>query len=177
MWFKEKDMSNKMVDNSQNKVQKLCFIKKVGDTDYFDEEGNVKNRDTHLVFETKQDYKKIRLIDKMFKKYFVLEKKYYNTKKYLLKEHLKEMIMKLEEENVMIVLSDGGAFKGEFKYIGDFLDNRMKLKLPLTIDPLTLYLYDPEELEDIKEEEIKNKKYHRYIRKVVKLLEEKIYHR
>ena len=157
MWFKEKDMCNKMVDNSQNKVQKLCFIKKVGDTDYFDEEGNVKNRDTHLVFETKQDYNKIRLIDKMFKTYFVLEKKYYNTKKYLLKEHLKEMIMKLEEENVMIVLSDGGAFKGEFKYIGDFLDNRMKLKLPLTIDPLTLYLYDSEELGDIKEEEIKTK--------------------
>ena len=77
-----------------------------------------------------------------------------------MKEHLKEMIMKLEEENVMI---------------GDFLDNRMKLMLPLTIDPLTLYLYDSEELEDIKEEEIKNKISHRYIRKVVKLLEEKIY--
>ena len=72
--FKEKDMCNKMVDISQNKVQKKCFIKKVGDTDYFDEEGNVKNRDTHLVFETKQDYNKIRLIDKMFKTYFVLEK-------------------------------------------------------------------------------------------------------
>ena len=169
-------MDNKMVDNTQNKVQKLCYIKKVGDTDYFDEEGNVRNRDVHLVFETKQDYNKIKLIDKMFKKYFVLEEKYYNTKKYLLKEHLKEMIMKLEEQDVMIVLSDhGNRLNNEFKYIGDFLDNRMKLKLPLTIDPLTLYLYDSEELEDIKEEEIKNKKYHKYIRKVVKLLEEKIY--
>ena len=67
-------MVNKMVDNTQNKVHKKCFIKKVGDTDYFDEEGNVRNRDTHLVFETKQDYNKIRLIDKMFKTYFVLEK-------------------------------------------------------------------------------------------------------
>ena len=86
------------------------------------------------------------------------------------------MIMKLEEENVMIVLSDyGSAFKDEFKYIGDFLDNRMKLKLPLTLNPILLCLYDSEELEDIKEEEIKSKKYHRYIRKVVKLLEEKIF--
>ena len=41
-------MVNKMVNNSQNKVQKLCYIKKVGDTDYFDEEENVKNRDVHL---------------------------------------------------------------------------------------------------------------------------------
>ena len=74
-------MVNKMVDNSQNKVQNLCYIKKVGDTDYIDEEGNVKNRDVHLVFETKQDYNKIRLIDKMFKTYFVLEEKYFKTKK------------------------------------------------------------------------------------------------
>ena len=122
-----------MVDNTQNKVQKKCYIKKVGDTDYFDEEGNVRNRDVHLVFETKQDYNKIKLIDKMFKTYFVLEKKYYNTKKYLLKEYLKEMIMKLEEQDVMIVLSDhGNRLNNEFKYIADFWDNRMKLKLPST---------------------------------------------
>ena len=166
-----------MCDNTQNKVQKLFFIKKVGDIDYFDEEGNVKNRDVHLVFETKQDYNKIRLINKMFKKYFVLEEKYYETKKYLLKEQLKEMIMKLEEQDVMIVLSDQGIafkneFKDEFKYIGDFLDNRMKLKLPSTPDLLD-YLLGYEEVS--KEDEIKNKKYYRYIRKVVKLLEEKIY--
>ena len=166
-------MVNKMVDNSQNKVLKLCYIKKVGDTDYFDKEGNVKNRDVHLVFETKVDYEKIRLIDKMFKKYFVLEEKYYETKKCLLKEQLKEMIMKLEEQDVMIVLSDqGNAFKDEFKYIGDFLDNRMKLKLPSTPDLLD-YLLGYEEVN--KEDEIKNKKYYRYIRKVVKLLGEKIY--
>ena len=132
-------MVNKMVDNTQNKVQKKCFIKKVGDTDYFDEEGNVKNRDVHLVFETKQDYNKIRLINKMFKIYFVLEEKYYETKKYLLKEHLKEIILKLEELDEMIVLTDQGIafrvqFKNEFKYIGNFLDNRMKLKLPTTPD-------------------------------------------
>ena len=159
-----------MVDNTQNKVQKKCYIKKVGDTDYFDEEGNVRNRDVHLVFETKQDYNKIKLIDKMFKTYFVLEKKYYNTKKYLLKEYLKEMIMKLEEQDVMIVLSDhGNRLNNEFKYIADFWDNRMKLKLPSTPSffPNSLLLHE--------EEEIKNKKYHRYIRKVVKLLEEKIY--
>ena len=165
-----------MCDNSQNKVLKLCYIKKVGDTDYFDKEGNVKNRDVHLIFETKQDYNKIRLINKMFKKYFVLEEKYYETKKYLLKEQLKEMIMKLEEQDVMIVLGDEGIafknhFKDEFKYIVDFLDNRMKLKLPSTPDLLDYLLG----YEVSKEDQIKNKKIYRYIRKVVKLLEEKIY--
>ena len=170
-------MTNKMVDNTQNKVQKKCFIKKVGDTDYFDEEGNVKNHDVHLIFETKQDYNKIRLINKMFKIYFVLEEKYYETKKYLLKEHLKEIILKLEELDEMIVLTDQGIafrvqFKNEFKYIGNFLDNRMKLKLPTTPD-LIEYLLGYEEVS--KEDQIKNKKYYKYIKKVVKLLEEKIY--
>ena len=99
-----------------------------------------------------------------------------------MKEQLKEMIMKLEEQDEMIVLSDQRyAFRSEFKYIGDFLSNRMKLKLPPT--PGSLIIYDTGNEEDIKEDikedtkedEIKNKKYHRYIRKVVKLLEEKIY--
>ena len=166
-----------MVVNSQNKVRNQCFIKKVGNTDYIDEEGNVKNRDVHLVFESKQDYNKIRVIEKMFKTYFVLEEKYFKTKKFLLKHQLKEMIIKLGEQDEMIVLSDQVfAFKSEFKYIGDFLNNRMKLKLPPT--PGTLIIYDTEDEEDIKqdidEDEIKNKKCCRYIRKVVKLLEEKI---
>ena len=119
----------------------------------------------------------------MFKTYFVLEEKYFKTKKFLLKHQLKEMIMKLEEQDEMIVLSDQVfAFKSEFKYIGDFLNNRTKLKLLPT--PGTLIIYDTEDEEDIKqdikqdidedEDEIKNKKCCRYIRKVVKLLEEKI---
>ena len=125
-----------------------------------------------MVFESKQDYNKIRLIDEMFKKYFVLEKKYFNTKKYFLKEHLKEIIMKLEEQDKMIVLSEQGqAYIDEFKYIGHFLRKGMKFKLPPSPD--SLIILEPEELEDIKEDEIKNKKCHRYIRKVVKLLEEK----
>ena len=44
-------------------------------------------------------------------------------------------------------------------------------KLPPS--PSSLIILDKAEQEDIKEEEIKNKKYHRYIRKVVKLVEEK----
>ena len=160
-------MVNKIVDNSQNKVQNQCYVKIVGNTDYFDEEGNVRNRDVYLVFETKQDYNKIRLIDKMFKKYFVLEEKYYETKKYLLKNQLKEMIMLLEEQDVMIVLSNQVfAIRDEFKYIDDFLSNRMKLKLPPTPGSLIIHVVD-EEGNDI-DEEIKNKKYHRYVRKVVK---------
>ena len=99
-----------------------------------------------------------------------------NTKKYLLKEHLKEIIMKLEEQDEMIVLSDQVyVYRNEFKYIGDFLCNTMKLKLPPT--PGSLIIFDTGDEEDIKEDEIKNKKYHRYIRKVVKLLEEKFYFR
>ena len=173
-------MVNKMDDDSQIKAQNLYYIKKVGDTDYFDKEGNVKTRDVHLVFESKQDYTKVRLIDKMFKTYFILEEKYFKTKKYLLEEQLKEMIMKLKEQDEMIVLSDQVyAFRSEFKYIDDFLSNRMKLKLPPTPGSLIIYDSGDEQdiKEDIKEDEIKNKKYHRYIRKVVKLLEEKIYHK
>ena len=108
----------------------------------------------------------------MFKKYFVLEKKYFNTKKYLLKDYLKEMIMKLEEQDKMIVLSEKGyAYIDEFKYIGHFLSKGMKFKLPPS--PNSLIILEPEELEEIKEDEIKNKKYHIYIRKIVKLMEEK----
>ena len=87
-----------------------------------------------------------------------------------MKEQLKEMIMKLEEQDVMIVLSDhGNCLNNEFKYIADFWDNRMKLKSPSTpsFHPRSLLLHE--------EEEIENKKYYKYIRKVVKLLEEKIY--
>ena len=166
-------MDNKMVNNIQNKCQKKCFMKKVGVIENnVDEEGYVLYEDVQMLFESKQDYNKIRLIDKMFKKYFVLEKKYFNTRKYLLKEYLKEMIMKLEEQHEIFVMSEQGQlYKDEFKYIGRFLSNGTKFKLPSS--PSSLIILDKGVEEDIKEDEIKNKKYHRYIRKVVKLLEEK----
>ena len=74
-------MFNIMVDNSANKDRTQCYIKRVGDTDYIDDEGKIKNRDIHLVFKSKRDYNKIRVIEKMFKRYFELEEKYLKTEK------------------------------------------------------------------------------------------------
>ena len=61
-------MFNKMVGISENKDRTQCYIKKVGDTDYIDDEGKIKNRDVHLVFKSKRDYNKISDIEKMFEK-------------------------------------------------------------------------------------------------------------
>ena len=164
-----------MVGISENKDRTQCYIKKVGDTDYIDDEGKIKNRDVHLVFKSKRDYNKISDIEKMFKEYFVLEKKYLKKeKKFIIYYHLKEVIRKLKEYEVMEVLSDQvNAFKSEFKYIGDFVNNRMKLKLPQSPESL-IVIYDVSDYEDLEEVERENEKYFRNIRKVIKLLKEKI---
>ena len=163
-----------MVGNSANKDRTQCYIKRVGDPDYFDDEGILKNRDTHLVFKSKRDYNKIRVIEKMFKRYFELEEKYLKTeKKFIIYHYLKEMFRQLKEYQVMKVLSDpAGAFNTEFKYIADFINNRMKLKLPQPPD--SLIVIDDTDYEDLEEVESKNEKYFRNIRKVIKLLKEKI---
>ena len=168
-------MLNKMVGISENKVRTQCYIKKVGDTGYIDDEGKTKNRDVHLVFKSKRDYNKIKVIEEMFKKYFVLEEKFLKTEeKFVIYYYLKEMIRKLKEYEVMEVLSDQlNAFKSEFKYIGDFINNRMKLKLPLSPDSL-IVIYDVSDYEGLEEVERENEKYFRNIRKVIKLLKEKI---
>ena len=83
------------------------------------------------------------------------------------------MIKQLKEYEVMEVLSDQtNAFNTEFKYIADFINNRMKLKLPQPPD--SLIVFDDSDYEDLEELESKNEKYFRNIRKVVKLLKEKI---
>ena len=168
-------MFNKMVGISENKDRTQCYIKKVGDTDYIDDEGKIKNRDVHLVFKSKRDYNKISDIEKMFKEYFVIEEKYLKKgKKFIIYYYLKEMIRKLKEYEVMEVLSDQvNAFKSEFKYIGDFINNRMKLKLPQSPDSL-IVIYDFSDYEDLEEVERENEKYFRKIRKVIKFLKEKI---
>ena len=114
-----------MVGISENKDRTQCYIKKVGDTDHFDDEGKIKNQDVHLVFKSERDYNKISVIEKMFKRYFILEEKYLKTEeKFIIKYYLKEMIRKLKEYKVMEVLSvQKSAFKSEFKYIGDFINN------------------------------------------------------
>ena len=167
-------MFNIMVDNSANKDRTQCYIKRVGDTDYIDDEGKIKNRDIHLVFKSKRDYNKTRVIEKMFKRYFELEEKYLKTeKKFIINYYLKEMIRQLKEYEVMEVLSDQtNAFDTEFKYMADFINNRMKLKLPQPTDsPIVI---DDSDYEDLEEDESKNEKYFRNIRKVIKLLKENI---
>ena len=167
-------MLTKMVGNSANKDRTQCYIKRVGETHYFDDEGIIKNRDIHLVLKSKQDYNKIRVIEKMFKRYFELEEKYLKTeKKFIIYYYLKEMITQLKEYEVMEVLSDQtNAFNTEFKYIADFINNRMKLKLPQPPD--SLIVFDDSDYEDLEEVESKNEKYFRNIRKVIKLLKEKV---
>ena len=167
-------MINIMVGNSANKDRTQCYIKRVGDTDYTDDEGKIKNRDIHLVFKSKRDYNKIRVIEKMFKRYFELEEKYLKTeKKFIIYYYLKEMIRQLNEYEVMEVLSDQtNTFNTEFKYIADFINNRMKLKLPRPPD--SLIVIDDSDYEDLEEDESKNEKYFSNIRKVIKLLKENI---
>ena len=152
-------MFNKMVGISTNKDRTQCYIKKVGDTDYIDDEGKIKNRDVHLVFKSKRDYNKIRVIEKMFKRYFVLEEKYLKTEeKFIINYYLKEMIRKLKEYEVMEVLSDQvNAFYSDFKYVADFINNRMKLKLPQSPDSL-IVIYDDTDYEDFEEVERENEK-------------------
>ena len=75
-------MFNIMVGNSANKDRTQCYIKRVTETHYFDDdEGMLKIKDIHLVFNSKRDYNKIRVIEKMFKRYFELEKMYLETEK------------------------------------------------------------------------------------------------
>ena len=111
----------------------------------------------------------------MFKKYFVLEEKFLKTEeKFVIYYYLKEMIRKLKEYEVMEVLSEQtNAFNTEFKYIADFINKRMKLKLPQSPDSLIM-IYDVSDYEDLEEVERENEKYFRNIRKVIKLLKEKI---
>ena len=55
-----------------------------------------------MVFKSKRDYKKIRVIEKMFKRYFELEEKYLKTeKKFIINYYLKEMIRQLKEYEVI----------------------------------------------------------------------------
>ena len=111
----------------------------------------------------------------MFKRYFVIEEKYLKKeKKFIIYYYLKEMIRKLKEYEVMEVLSNQvNAFYSEFKYVADFINNRMKLKLPQSPDSL-IVIYDDSDYEDLEEVERENEKYFRNIRKVIKLLKEKI---
>ena len=172
-------MFNKMVGNLTMKVKTNCYIK-IAAEDYYCDKYECKFPQIHLIFLSKQDYKKISDIEKMVKRYYKIEKKYLGTeKKYIIYYYLKEMIKQLEEHEVVEVYSDHvDAFHLEFSYISDFIFNvNMDLKLPQQL----MIVYDEKEeyIEKVKEyyEDIygsENVRYLKKIKKVIRLLKQKI---
>ena len=167
-----------MVGNSEMKDKTNCYIKLVCE-DYYCISDEEQIPQIHLVFRSKNDCNKISDIEKMIKVYFEIEKEDLNTeKKYIIYYYLKEMIRKLKEYEVIEVYSDHiEAFHLEFTYISDFIHNDIGIKLPRK--PLMVYsTYD-----ELLEQELKyyeefysseNEKYINKIRKVMRLLNEKI---
>ena len=148
---------------------------------YTTDEDIMPSQDIHLVFRSKQDYKKISDINKLFKRYFGLEEMHLKTgKKFIIYYYLKEMIRQLKEYDPMVVLSDHvEAFYLEFEYISDFNTKGMELRVPPP--PLIVVVdSDHEDHEEKKKhyEEVvsKNEKYYRKVRKVVRLSHRKILH-
>ena len=168
-----------MVVEREKRDRNSYYMKKVSENHTFDEDIST-TQDIYLVFSSKEDYKKIRNINHMFKRYFVLEDRYFETgKKYIIYKYLKEMIIKLKEYGSFVVDSDHiEAFDLEFKYIGDFNTSRMKLRLPLP----KLRIIDDSDQEDFEdkdyeEEDSENENYYRKVIKIIKivsLLHEKI---
>ena len=76
------DMCNIMVVNSSMKVRSNCFVKMVLE-DYYCFAENKCYPQIHLIFNSENDYEKIKQIDRMAEKYFKLELKYVNSEKNL----------------------------------------------------------------------------------------------
>ena len=116
----------------------------------------------------------------MVKRYFKIEKKYLGTeKKYIIYYYLKEMIKQLEEHEVVEAYSDHvDAFHLEFSCISDFISNdNVDLKFPQQ----SMIVYDDKEeyIEKVKKyyEDFyssENVKYFKKIKKVIRLLRQKI---
>ena len=169
-----------MVSNSSMKDRSNCFVKMVGQI-YSVSYGRVIPQ--IQIFKSKEDYDKIKEIERMVKRYFKLEKKCLNFEKRLVLYYLKEMKRYLENCEVMEVFSDNvNAFQDEFHYIIKFISNCMILRLPqreLLID---------ESDEDFIEEKLKidkkyydeyygeKEEYYKYIEKIRNLLLAKILH-
>ena len=103
-----------------------CYVKLVK-TNYHDSEYECIFPKIHLTFLSKRDYIKITIIDKMFEKYYELER---NKEENILYNYLKEIIKHLRECEVMEVFSDHiEAFHIKFQHISRFLE-----KLPFHLD-------------------------------------------
>ena len=166
-----------MVGESVMRDRNSYYIKLVCEN-YTTDKDTMPSQDIHLIFRSKQDYKKISDINKLFKRYFELEEMHLKTgEKFIIYYYLKEMIRQLKEYDPMVVLSDHvEALYLEFEYIGDFNTNRMELRAP----PPPLIVVDDSDHEEknkhYEEVDSKNEKYYRKVRKVARLLHRKIPH-
>ena len=121
-------MVNKMVLGSSMKCRTNFFVKKVAEN-FCDEEIIIPQ--IHLIFKSEVDYEKIKKIEKMVEIYFKIEKNNIKLDKKIILYYLKYMISCLEEYEVMKVFSDHYmAFNFEFRYISNFIHNKMILSLP-----------------------------------------------
>ena len=113
------DLFTIMVVSSTMYHKSDCYVKLVEENYYCDMDEIVHPR-IHLIFLSKRDYIKITKIDKMFEKYYELER---NKEENILYNYLKEIIKHLSECEVMEVLSDHiEAFHMKFHHISSFID-------------------------------------------------------
>ena len=105
-----------MVVSSAMEHKTNCYVKLV-EENYICDLDEVVIPKIHLIFLSKRDYNKINEIEKMCKKYFMLER-IEGEKEYILYHQLKKIIRYLNECEVMEVLSDHvEAFSLMFHYI------------------------------------------------------------
>ena len=114
-----------MFVSSTMKDKTNCYVKVVK-TNYHDDD-DVPFPKIHLIFLSKRDYIKIKEIEKIFEKYYELEKKYLKSEKeFILYHYLKEIITYLKECEAMEILSDHiEAFDFKFHYISEFITDYM----------------------------------------------------
>ena len=78
----------------------------------------------HLLFLTKLHYKKMRIIEKMFEKYFKLKEEYGKTEnEYIITNYVKSIISYLKEcKEIEILGDDFSAFGKRFHCISQFME-------------------------------------------------------
>ena len=120
-----------MIDILAMNDKSNCYVEVVK-RNYYCEINGVVIPKIHLIFLSKSDYKKIKEIEKMFKKYYELEVK--SEKESIIYNYLKEIIRYLKECKVMEVFSDHiKAFDLKYRYIHNF-------KVKVSINPEEEYV-------------------------------------
>ena len=146
-------ISTIMVVSSAMEHKTNCYVKVV-EENYCCDLNEVVFPKIHLIFLSKRDYNKINEIEKMCKKYFMLEEVegVEGEKEYILYHQLKKIIRYLNECEVMEVLSDHvEAFCLMFHYITYIMSKSDRMRPPRSL--LKLLLDDEDEDEDEDDEE------------------------